>query len=470
MKKIILILFVLAALILLAAPAVVGMQAEAHYQALVAGLEKNGFRVVRNHYRRGWLGASAETEFELAVPADAGAPPKTLGFVLRNRITHAPYSREHGVLPALAVIDTRLLPGGEPLFPADGPAPIQTRIGLDGAGRILIDFPELEQPARNGEPAIRFGGAKGTAAFSPGHDELTIDFRLPFLRIREQGGAGAEISAISLDARAGRTAAGLMLGSSRFGIGRILVRPGGGGGLDIGNLLIEAETSAAGEMVEGRVSYALDSVRTDGAGFGPMVLDARFGNLPAAALAAIRQGVEEINSRRLPPDQQGMALFGVVMSNAAALLAADPRLSVDRLRLVTPEGVIEGWIELQTEGLQWAEISNPSTVLSKLLLDAGLRMPEKLLRQVFEQQARRMLMAQAARQRMPGEQAPEPGPDPERLRAQASMVAAQQIDSLLTQEILVRDGTAVETAASLRDGLLTVNGKTIPLPMMVQSQ
>ena len=256
MKKIILIILILVALVLLAAPGVVGMQAEERYQALIAEFQKNGFKVVRNDYQRGWLQASAETELELATPElPDGALPKTLSFVLRNQITHGPYSPGQGIVPALAMIDTDLLPGGEPLFPASDSAAIHTRIGLDGSGQVLIDFPALERPLQNGAPAIVFKGAKGSIAFSAGYDKVTLDFKLPYLRIDEDGDSGIEISGISLDSKADRGAAGLMLGSGSIVIDRIQARPrSGGAALDVKKLLIDANTSAVGEMVKGAFS------------------------------------------------------------------------------------------------------------------------------------------------------------------------------------------------------------------------
>ena len=43
-------------------------------------------------------------------------------------------------------------------------------------------------------------------------------------------------------------------------------------------------------------------------------------------------------------------------------------------------------------------------------------------------------------------------------------MAGQQLEFFLQQELAKRDGANIATKAKLVDGLLSVNGKTIPLP------
>ena len=48
--------------------------------------------------------------------------------------------------------------------------------------------------------------------------------------------------------------------------------------------------------------------------------------------------------------------------------------------------------------------------------------------------------------------------------------AAEQINQLLVQGVVEKDGGDITSVASLSNGLLTVNSKTVPLTMFAQEQ
>jgi uncharacterized protein YdgA (DUF945 family) len=89
-----------------------------------------------------------------------------------------------------------------------------------------------------------------------------------------------------------------------------------------------------------------------------------------------------------------------------------------------------------------------------------LRMPEVVLDALLRQQGRQQLIARA-------EKDGEAKPSAEQAEKAGRDYAAQQIETLVAQQLLARDGGAVTFAAELHNGLLTVNGKSIPIAALL---
>lgn len=467
MRKLLIALLVLVGLLLLAVPAVVGMHAEVRYKEMVGQLEMSGFRVIRHDYQRGWFDATAETDLELPVPQmpdpTQQQQPKPVGFTLRSDIAHGPFSQ--GVTGEQLLIDSQILSQGKPLFPADYPALIQTKVSLDGEGRTLIDLPAIDLPAREGHPAISFQGAKGEMEFRTDNGRMAMNLELPSLQLSSGQQAGFVLEGMSLTGDYTRSSEGLMLGTGDMKARRIgMASATGITGVEIRNLDIEVESAIEAKLVNGRMRYRLDSIKVAEDNFGPIDVELQMDNLSALALAQIQQGMDELGQQQLPPQQRGMAAMGVMLNNGPVLLKDDPRFAIKRLHVQTPDGVIDGSLKVQPVGLEWAEIANMPAILNKLEAEAELQMPERLFLAMFKQQARQVVMMQIEQQRMLGEEVAEP--DPEQMEVHIENMARQQLDGLLQQEILVRKGEDIATVASLRNGLLTVNGKSLPLPIM----
>jgi len=151
-----------------------------------------------------------------------------------------------------------------------------------------------------------------------------------------------------------------------------------------------------------------------------------------------------------------------LLANADALLAKDPSVALDQLSFDMPEGRVAASFELRTVGLRAAELRNAQAALQRLQGKAALRLPEVVLAALLRQQGRQQLAA-LAEEHGDAEQ-----PSADEVEEAAGQYAAQQIETLVAQQILVRDAGALAFAAELRNGLLTVNGKSIPLASLLQ--
>lgn len=460
-----LILFVVLATVLLAAPGVIGYQVETYYQGLMAQFSKGGLEVTSQAYRRDWFGAEGRTSFLVKLPV---GPDRTeteaFRFTLVSHIDHGPLT---GAGLGLAKIQSEISAQGEAILPKDYQADINTLIDISGRGVTQIKLPATEIEASNNRPAIHFEGMAGEMQFDASFEEITAQFSLPVLTLSDSSQQLLEVVGVSLNTRSNKGVSGLTLGGGAFSIEKISVRDRDSGThVELVGLGIDAESSAEADSVSAYVNYRLEKVQVDEVVYGPAQLKLGFGNLPATVLVKIQHSVEEINAQQLSDEKKGMALLSVLMGNASGLLKGNPLITVDSLSVQTPDGLIEGKLSLQAVDLEWKEITNAPVVLSKLIGDASLRMPEKMLRMLLQQKVQADLMRQFEQRRLVDPDSEMP--TAEQLSAMSTNVVEQQLIVLLGQEFLTKEGDAIFTHARLADGLLSVNGKTIPIPMPAQ--
>lgn len=464
MRKIVILLVLLMAAILIT-PGVIGFSAETRYKALIDGIAKNGLEVVETRYQRGWFESTADTEFRIPLAGgDAELPegaPTEIRFSLHSDIKHGPLSSEGELVVAQAHSD--LQADGEPLFPGIEGGIFKTDIKLDGSGRLLADLPAMRSEPQAGTPGVQFEGLTGQLTFNAGVTELSFDLEMPQLALSGAEGQSFELQNFSVNSHSQQGVADLMFGKGRFAIQHMVFQnPVLGQGIVIDDIDVSFHSDAKARNVFFSIVYAFKALQLNGAVWGPAVLEIQMDNLSADALAKMQRQMEEINEDNLPPTGQGMAVMAVLMEAASELLPNDPIVAIPQFRVQTPDGMVEGDVTLQSHGLTWAEIGDAATALGKLEMKASLRMPETIWRALLEQQARQQMAEMAALRQQLGEEV-EPQSD-EEIQELARLSADEKLNSLLAQGLVVRTGTDVATVAGLDNGLLTVNGKTIPLP------
>ncbi len=458
-------LFVVLGVALLVAPGVIGFQVEHYYQGLIQQFSRGGAEVVSQEYRREWFGAESRTGFLLRIPAGADrSQTETVRFSLVSQIVHGPLTAD-GL--RLADIQSDIQVEGESPLPAEYQAVIRTVIDIDGQGRTRIDLPAMEISASDQHPAIRFSGMDGEIRFDGDFEKVETDFALPTLRLSQGDGQLLEIEGLRFNSRFSKDSSGLTLGGGRFEIERFgLQESESDTRLELRQLAIEAESGAQGTVVAANVRYRLEALQLDDTVYGPAEVRLGVGNLPPAVLLELQQSIEQINARQLADEQKGIELLNVLMASAPALLKSDPRVTIDKLSVQTPDGLVEGQLSVQSVGLELQEIGNTSAMLNKLVADAALRMPKRLFMLLLRQKLEADLLRQFEQRRLinPASELP----DAEQLNAMVSTLADRQLELLLGQELLVEEGDSLATQAKLSGGLLSVNGKTIPLPQQSQ--
>jgi len=147
----------------------------------------------------------------------------------------------------------------------------------------------------------------------------------------------------------------------------------------------------------------------------------------------------------------GIATAALLLKHLPALAAADPAFALDDLDILTPSGPVKGRLALGLEGLTAADLRGRGIWLRRLVGEGELSLPRAVALG---------LITELQRQAAAGDAFGAPGPETEQGLAEA---AATQVDTLIQEGWIGTDGERLRTALRLSDGLLTINGKTLPL-------
>jgi uncharacterized protein YdgA (DUF945 family) len=438
-----------------ATPGFVGIEAQRDYESLVAQLESAGYRLEEQSYARGWFRSEARLRVALPEPHAAGAGPALPSVVLRSQVVHGPFLGGDRLPFGLARIETEVGLDDRLLLAASPEAPVQVFFGFDGRGELLLQAPARQIELVDGQVSADFAGVNGRVRFASGRAEAQGFVAVPGLRLAAADGGLAELRGARLDLAIEPGPSGLPTGGWRMEIESLKAggRSGDPAALSIEQLEVQGDSREQTGEVAVTADYRAAAVLVADQRYGPFDVRLRVAHLPATALVKLRDAVTEARGGPLPPEAAATAALLPLVDE---LLAADPLVALDRLQVDTPAGRIEGQFEARAVGLRFADAARLGGVglLSKLDGSASLRVPERLLRAAFRQQA----LARLAGAGQGGEERADH-------EAEADRLADQQLATLLAQELAVKEGDRIATVASWRNGLLTVNGKTIPLAL-----
>jgi uncharacterized protein YdgA (DUF945 family) len=288
---------------------------------------------------------------------------------------------------------------------------------------------------------------------------------MPSMRLQASDGAAGELRDLRLDVDLRRGPGGLPVGRWRLGMEWMSVTPPAqteAKPFAMHSFAVTGTSEERDGAMDVTADYQLGSLVAEGLTYGPFDLRLAARRLAVDALVRIQAAGEEAIAAGATAEGRSEALGVALLANADALLAKDPSVALDQLSFDMPEGRVAASFELRTVGLRAAELRNAQAALQRLQGKAALRLPEVVLAALLRQQGRQQLAA-LAEEHGDAEQ-----PSAEEVEEAAGQYAAQQIETLVAQQILVRDAGALAFAAELRNGLLTVNGKSIPLASLLQ--
>lgn len=432
MKKSVLALILLAVLIIIVSPGIVGKLAENTVGENLnwAAEESGGLVITSEGFDRGWFSSEGQHRVELAegglrtvMAAAAGGSPLPV-LIINTHIDHGliPVSsmgREEGSLaPGLGRAVSTLaieISDGEQI---EIPGTIYSEIGLGGdlashykvaAGSQTLDGGEvtwqastinIAANARTGE--LEFAGDIGAMTFGDKQQTVSID-GLTFVGQQAPSSYGFNTGTVSLT-----------MGALTSDAGALSV-----GGMQ--GLRIEASSSVADGLAAAAVRVEMNGQTIPGFGDISFVLDMGFSDLDATALGAVTQQLEGL-SDSLDPDHILMA----AAEEFKDLFAAGLGVGVQQFDVDLPMGTVEMKMMLEIPEsdrttFQW------SSLLLNTVASLDVRVPEALV------------------------------------QLAASM--NPQTGAIIGMGYLKKDGDFYIMDADLKRGLLTINGAPIPIPL-----
>ena len=435
-KKGVIVVLVLLAVIVLVSPAIVGRLAEKSMDENLnwAARETGGVRVSSESFTRGWFSSEGQHRFEIeegqllgALQAlGLGADPDELPVLIINtKLDHGlipvtSMAREKGSLaPGLgsAVSTLQLeLPDGELI---DLPGTIYSTAGLGGklesnyilpAGSYAVD-----------DIAASWGDTDVTITTDPVSGEAVFDGTAGALALGDAND-GMRLASLAFEGDQTPTPYGFATGEVTFSLADLSVRSAGVDAASIRSMSVRANTRLESERVH--ADAAISMVMQQLPQLGEMSLDMDFSLVGADAetLGRIQQAVEDANTTTQDP----MVLYGMIEKDLLQLFAAGFDMNFERFDVTLPEGTVKSRMlfsfpEDDAANFAWTSL----LVGSEATLDVSI--PATLVETI-------------------GQSNP-------------------QLGVAIGSGFLVRRGDAYEMKAQLKKGLATVNGAPIPIPL-----
>lgn len=436
MKKGIVAILVLLAVVVLVSPAIVGRMAEqSMYENLDWAAKESGeVRVTTESFARGWFSSEGQhrvelEDGELLVAAEALMGPMEADdlpvLVINTKLDHGliPFSsmaREKGTLaPGLgSAISTMSveLPGGRESF--EVPGTIFSEVGLTGAlhSSYVLDAGSHQDKDTTAE----WGATRINVKTDPKNGNAEFDGSVSSLSVQSNAEAVA-LGGLTFRGQQTPTNFGIAVGDLELDIDGLTVAVAGNETGGVKSMSIRALTEIDGSDVNAAatVNAALHSVPQ----FGEIsfAMDFSLDGADAEAMGRVQQALESAGSN---PDP--MAMFGTADEDLRRLFASGFEMNFERLDITLPMGTVSSKMLFEF-GEEDPATFDWTTLLLSTQASIDLSIPEAIVEMIV----------------------------------QAQPNAAMAIGG----GYLVKRGDAYELNAQLKKGLLTVNGAPIPIPL-----
>ncbi len=436
MKKGIVALLVILALVVLVSPGIVGRLAEQSVDENLdwATRESNDLVVTSQSFDRGWFSSEGRHRIEvqdgnlraalleLTGSEDTGSLP---ALIIETRLDHGlvPFSsltRDGGTLKpglgsAVSTLTIELADGQ--LVPV--PGAIYSNVGLNG--ELDSNF-VLESGTRTVDDAyfewgdvdlhIASNPATGAVVFNGVVDTLAVSNAKETVRL----------GAITFSGDQSPSPFGFSVGDFNMVFDSMAVASPDAPGAEFGRFSIYGTSAVNGDRIDGGATVQLE--RSSVPGFGEIGVRATvaFHDIDGAALGTLNKALSN-----LPMDDDAVLTFSTVETDLQRVLAAGLRIDFEQVDILLPQGTI---VSSFAFGLGATDADNFRWTALLLALDASahLQVPAELV--------------------------------------DLAMMMSPQAGAAVTMGFLKQNGDVYEMEAAYRKGLLTINGAPMPIPLL----
>ena len=436
MKKGIVVLLVVLALVVLISPGIIGRMAEKSVEENLnwAAEESGALAVTSENFSRGWFSSEGQHRIEISdekLKAALGSMAQTddIGplpvLIINTHLDHglvavSSLARDKGSLaPGLGSAVSTLsveLPDGETV---ELPGSIYSKIGLSGDLQSNYVLPAGSFAEDGG--TLSWGESDIDFSTNPSNGRVTAAGRIGKLNV-EDGADVVAINGLTFSTDQVPTKYGFSTGDVEVALSGMSVRNGGMAAGGIKSMKLDASTAVKNGLLSGRTRLTLDSEAIPQFGEVSVIADISLSGADAEAIGALQRAMKAQGANNADP-QQMMALLG---DDLKQLLATGVELRFDQLDVTLPMGTVETRLDFKVKE------DNPATFeWTSLLLateaSADISIPEGLI--------------DMATQMNP------------------------QMGAAVGMGFLQKNGDVYELKAEYAKGLLTVNGTPMPIPL-----
>lgn len=439
MKRWVVVLLVLLAVVLLVSPGIVGQLAETSLKDSIswAKSESEDFLVTEETFDRGWFTAVGRHRIELKRGdlrssllefSGRSASDRVPVLVVDTRIDHGlvPFtsmSRKSGSLvPALAsTVSTMQLDTGDGEI-IDVPGTLYTRVGLTGAtaSRYLLEPGSFEDGAQ-----VEWQGADVSASTDSSRRSLSYEGTVEPLSL-VSGNKSLGLKQASFEGDSRYTDFGFTVGAVSVDIDGLAFSDNAGEAVNVGNLELDASSDVVDERVSAKTTMTVKNFSVPGAGDIDVAMDIAANGLDAASMQEILAQVRAAR-RAQDPEAALQVVYPQIEDDLRSLLSSGAEVRIDRFDVSLPQGKVTTRLHFELPEMKEGGEASWAALLLALTASADLRVPVAL-----------MEFAQAA---------------------------TPQSGALIAMGILKLDGDSYIVDAQYEKGLLTVNGAPMPIPL-----
>jgi uncharacterized protein YdgA (DUF945 family) len=440
MKRWVVFLLVLLALIVLVSPGVVGRLAEQSLKDSVSWAERGSdeFLVTEEAFDRGWFTTEGRHRLEfrngdlrsgILNLSGGNAGDDTPAIVVDTRIDHGlvPVSsmsrKAWSLMPGLAstVSTMQLDPGDGKLVPIPGTLYSQVRLTGATVLRYLLEAGSVDGEDR----AIEWAGADISMSTDSSRQTLQYDGTIDPMHL-QTGDQSFHLGRTTLEGDSRYTGYGFMVGRVALRMASMSMTRHDGGAVTAGNLALDARSDIVDERVNATTTMNVADLSLAGFGDVDVALDVAATGLDARSLHAI---LTELQQAERTPDKDAAlaALYLPIEEDLQAFLSSGAELRINKFDVSLPLGEVAARLRLALPETNAASAFSWPTLILALTASADLRVPVALM--------------------------------------ELAQVANPQSGALVAMGILKKDGDSYIVNAEYGKGLLTVNGAPLPIPL-----
>ena len=440
MKRWVVALLVLLAVVVLLSPGIVGQLAERNLKDSIswAESESDDMVVTEESFQRHWFTAEGRHRIELkdgelrsqiAGLAGIEKGDRVPALIVDTRIDHGlvpvtSMSRESGsLMPGLAstVSTMQLDPGEGELI--DIPGTLYSQVGLIGgtASRYLLETGSYNDDGTS----LAWEGADVSITADRSRRNLRYEGTIqPLSAVSEEQSVRLGLTTFEGESR--QTDFGFMVGDLVLRVDSMSIGGETGAKVGIGNLAVDASSNIVDERVNGETTMTIEDFSVPGVGDVDVAIDVSADGFEARSMQAIITELQQAQNAE-DPSAAMAEVYPRIESDVQKFLSSGGKLRIDRLDVSLPQGDVTTRLHFELAEADPDASFSWSALILALTASADVRLPVAV-----------MELAQAA--------SPESG-------------------ALIAMGILKKDGESYIVNAEYEKGLLTVNGAPMPIPL-----
>jgi len=326
-------LLVALAVVVLVSPGIIGRLAEQSVDENLdwAGNGGGEVLVTSTGFDRGWFTSAGQHRIELTA---VGALP---ALIIDTRLDHglipvSSMNREHGSLmpelgSAVSTLSVELADGTA--IPV--PATIFSNIGLNGG--LKSRFTLEPEGVDIEDSRVDWGGAEFLFATNPGAGSVSVVGALDSLAVESEQET-AIVGKIDVDVELTASGFGLMVGPAKIELESFAII-GGDRTVTAGPMSIDSAASIDGGRLDARLNFHADNIPVPLGGLGSMHLAARLENVDAAALGDLKRNIEAMQASGIYSASDSR-----LEKSLMRLLSSGLKLHFDQIDVSLPMGQI----------------------------------------------------------------------------------------------------------------------------------